>query len=346
VKAKVALGVSALWLAAALQGKSEPILRAISTALHQSLPWIPGTLAVVWLAARFPVTRQRWAAPLLVHLLAMPAIAFGTNVLVVLGFWASSGSFGSLLALVREGARWGLVRLHLAAILYAGVAALTQLALSWRRLRQHELDLARLEVQLAESRLEALNAQIRPHFLFNTLHAIGQLWRAGRAEQADALLDHLGALFQRVISSTARRQVPLSEELEMVRQYLAIEHARFGERLVTHIDADEAALACLVPPLVLQPLVENAVRHGVSRLVGAGEVRVVARLEAGRLRLSVEDDGPGLNGDGAVPGTGTGLRNVRERLQSVYRGEQSVETLSRQPSGTEVRLMLPARERD
>jgi signal transduction histidine kinase len=356
VKARVVAGVAAAWLlvgivwgaqnslGASLQGKPEPLGQTIPAALHQSLPWIPGTLAVIWLAARFPVTRATWRRHLFVHLLAMPVVAFGTNVLVVLGYWIRYESFQGLTALVRQGALWGTVRLHLAALLYATVAGLTQGVLYWRALRRRELELARLEAQLATARLQVLNAQIRPHFLFNTLHAIGQLWRSGRGPEADQLLDHLGSLFQKVIASTSRAAVPLAEELEMVRQYLAIEQVRFGTRMRSRIEAEEAALGCLVPPLILQPLVENAVKHGVSRAAAGGEVSVAARVAGERLLLSVRDDGPGPDGNGRAAGMGAGLANVKERPAGMYGDRHSLETSSDPQRGTEVRLSIPARD--
>jgi sensor histidine kinase YesM len=294
------------------------------------------------LAGRFPVTRTGWRRHLAIHLAAMPVVAFGTNVLVVLGYWARFGDFQGLPVLLRQGAFWGLVRLHFAALLYAAAAGLTQGVRYWRGLRERELEVARLEAQLAQARLQVLNAQIRPHFLFNTLHAIGQLWRSGRAEEADLLLDHLGSLFQKVISSTSRTQVALGEELEMVRQYLAIEHVRLGPRMRSRVDADDAALACLVPPLILQPLVENAVRHGVARSAAGGDVAVEARVQGDRLVIRVRDDGPGPGGNGETAGTGAGLANVRERLAGLYGDRHTLETSGGPGIGTEVRLAIPA----
>jgi sensor histidine kinase YesM len=190
--------------------------------------------------------------------------------------------------------------------------------LYYRRTRARELQLARLEGQLARARLDALTAQIRPHFLFNTLHTIGQLWRSGRSDEADAVLDHLGSLFHKVQHCTARAEVPLAEELELVREYLAIEQTRFRDRLRTSVTASPEALDRLVPPLILQPLVENAVRHGVSAVSTAGTVEVCASVVDGRLRLRVRDDGPGMGRATARAGSGTGLRNTRERLAQLY----------------------------
>src|SRR6185503_12377024 len=170
----------------------------------------------------------------------------------------------------------------------------TQGVLFYRRTQSRELQLAKMEGQLAQARLQALNAQIRPHFLFNTLHTIVLLWRSGRSDDADAVLDHLGSLFHKVQSSTSRFEVSLSEELEMVREYLAIEQTRFRDRLHTTVCATDRALACRVPPLILQPLVENAIRHGISAVSSARRVDVSADVVSERLRLMVRDDGPGV----------------------------------------------------
>ncbi len=189
-----------------------------------------------------------------------------------------------------------------------------------------------------------MNAQIRPHFLFNTLHTIGQLWRSGRSQQADAMLDHLGSLFQKVIASTSRTQIPLSEELAMVRDYLAIEEARFGDRIRSQLTIEDAAQSCLVPPLLLQPLVENAVKHGLSPSAAGGTVWVDARIDGRRLLLQVRDDGAGpgrSSGPLETAGTGTGLSNVRERLAGLYGEHQRLVTSARDGAGTEVRLELP-----
>jgi sensor histidine kinase YesM len=231
---------------------------------------------------------------------------------------------------------------------YAAIAALTQALVYFRDARERELRLARVEGQLARARLDALTAQIRPHFLFNTLHTIGQLWRSGRHEEADSVLDHLGALFHRVQDSTSRTEVPLAEELELVREYLAIEEVRFRDRLRASVTAPPAALECRVPPLFLQPLVENAVRHGISVASSAGRVEVEASLDDGRLVVEVRDDGPGM--PPAAPAAraggasaGVGLRNTRERLAQLYGAEGRLEVRSPPGEGTTVRVEIPAR---
>ena len=331
-------------LGATLRGGSAPVPLggAIRGALLQMLPWIPVTLAVVALAARFPVERATWRRHLALHLVAAVFLTFAANVLVVLGFWASQGTFQGLGMLARQGALWATLRFHVGLLIYAAILAITQGILYYQQTRARELRLARLEGQLARARLQALNAQIRPHFLFNALHTIGQLWRSGRNDEADAVLDHLGSLFHKVQSSTARFEVPLAEELELVREYLAIEEARFRDRLRTTVRAPREALDCLVPPLILQPLVENAVRHGISAVSSAGTVEVTAAIGDGVLSLTVRDDGPGMGHATTQAGSGTGLRNTRERLAQLYGTRAGLRIVNGPGQGTTVHVDIPA----
>jgi LytS/YehU family sensor histidine kinase len=218
--------------------------------------------------------------------------------------------------------------------------------LFYRQTRERELRLARVEAQLASARLDALVAQIRPHFLFNTLHTIGQLWRSGRHTEADAMLDHLGALFQRVQRSTARTLVSVEEELEMVESYLAIEQARFGDRLRVEISVSSDARACALPPLLLQPLVENAIKHGVSAASTAGRVAVRGRVVDGRLFLEVEDDGPGVQRAAHSRGSGTGLATTRQRLIQQFGADHTLIVRNGQTAGTLVHIELPCTTTD
>ena len=318
-----------------------PLGSALLLAFIQTLPWIPVTLAVITLTIRFPLARERWRRNVLVHLVAAVALAFVAQVLVVLGFWAMQGSFAGIGALARAGAMWTTLRLHIALLIYVAILGITQAALYYRAARERDLRLARVEGQLARAHLQALTAQIRPHFLFNTLHTIGQMWRSGRGAEADAVLDHLGALFHKVQHSTSRVELPLAEELELAREYLAIEEARFRDRLQARISAPADTLGCLVPPLILQPLVENAVRHGISALSSARTVEVTAAMRDGRLLLTIRDDGPGIGAPSAAAGSGTGLRNTRERLAQLY-GERATLAIESPPGGgTLVRMEIP-----
>lgn len=353
-------------LGATMQGRPPASLLAVMrSTVVQMLPWIPVTLAAIAIARRTRLAISQRA--IVVHLLSAAALSFVANVLVVLTFWIQAGRFNGFATLVREGARWGTINFHVSLLVYLAVAGVTTWVLEARERRARELQLSRVEGQLARARLEALNAQIRPHFLFNTLHTIGQMWRSGRPVEADAMLDRLGSLFHRVLSSTSRLEIPLDEELELVREYFAIEEARFGDRLVTRIDVDDAARGCMVPPLLLQPIVENAVRHGVAVSPLGGTITVSGSIVHETLVLCVVDDGVG-----AVPapehgsitaartdteetrgatatdatktraGTGTGLRNTRERLAQVYGDRGVLQLVHPQDGGTVVTIRIPA----
>ena len=351
---RVIVGVTGLWLLIAmvwasqlmlganLQGSALSAAAAIQTAFVQTLPWIPVTLAVIAVTIRFPLTRSTWRRTLGVHVAAFAILVYVENVLVFLAFWITQGQFSGVGPLLRGGAFWAAMRAHVGALVYVAIAALTQGIVYYRASRRRELDVARIEGQLARARLDALVAQIRPHFLFNTLHTIGQLWRSGRHVEADAMLDHLGALFHRVQQSTARTLVSLDEELDTVEAYLAIEEARFGDRLRVVIDVPEEARACAVPPLLLQPIVENAIRHGIAPSSDAGFIGVSASIGNGQLTLIVEDDGPGMAATPHTAGTGTGLATTRQRMTQQF-GTGGVLTIEpRAAGGTLVWMRLPA----
>jgi signal transduction histidine kinase len=223
-------------------------------------------------------------------------------------------------------------------VLYGAMAAVT-LAFSFagesRRAREHALEAARaqaaLQAQLAEARLHALAAQLQPHFLFNTLHVISALVRPD-PRRAEQLIVRLSELLREMLDQGTRAEVPLREELAFLAQYVEIQEARFGDRLRVRVEAAPDALDVPVPRLVLQPLVENAIRHGTSRRRAAGTVVVRAeRVGAGapggeRLVLTVEDDGVGLP-PGGPPREGVGLATTRARVAQLYgaRGDFRIE---------------------
>ena len=354
MKRRVVFVVCAIWLLVALVWGSQTALgsvvqgnnpvsfsRALVSALVQTVPWIPVTLAIIALTIRFPITRATWPRYTFIHLCAAGVLAFCNNVLVVLGYWTLEGQFHGFGTLVRSSAMWAGLRLHIALLVYGAILGITQALRFYQATRARELNTAKLEGQLARARLQALNAQIRPHFLFNTMHTIGQMWRSGRNDDADAVLDHLGSLFHKVQSSTSQLEVPLADELELVKEYLAIEEARFRDRLRTKVRAEPEALELGVPPLILQPLVENAVRHGVSAVSSSGTVEVTAALVGDTLQLTVRDDGPGMRAASKQAGSGTGLRNTRERLTQLYGAAGKLRIDDAPRAGTIVTVEIP-----
>jgi signal transduction histidine kinase len=354
MRPRVALGIGGAWVGVAIVwgaqtalgsvvtgGTAVPLGAAIGDALRQVAPWIPLSLAVIALGARYPLTTDRWRRHAVVHVLAAPVLSFGANVLVVLMYWAGAGRFQGLMALARQGTIWAIARFHVTLVIYAVILGATQAVLYYREARARELKLARLEGQLAEARLQALQAQVRPHFLFNTLHTIGQLWRTGRSDDAESVLDRLGTLSHRVLSMTAQVEVPLGDELALVHDYLAIEAVRFRDRLRPVVTAGDDTTRCPVPSLILQPLVENAVRHGVSALGTAGLVEVTATRDGETLTLTVRDDGPGFGAASASPGAGTGLRNARARIAELYGDAGSLTTAQAPGGGALVTVTIP-----
>lgn len=198
---------------------------------------------------------------------------------------------------------------------------------------------AAMQTESLNSRLAALRARLNPHFLFNALNSVHVLARAGKTEETTRVVEGLTGLLRYVLDDR-RQTVPLREELEFVRQYLAVQHVRFGARLRYDVICDAALGDALVPQLLLQPIVENAVEHGVSRALDGGEVHVAAVLDGDTLHLTVDDDGPGpLAGDSAA---GIGLANTRERLVRLYGSRARLSLEPGSPSGgTRVRIDLP-----
>ncbi len=354
MKPWVVLGVALAWvllgvvfgsqtaLRATMSGTPVPIGETILGSVVGFLPWIPATLVAIAIGARFPLTLKGWKRSLPVHVVALPFVSWVANVGIVLSFGMIPATFDGLVLLSRQAAFWGTMNLHWAALVYVLTVTLAQGWAFVRDTRARELRFARLETQLAQARFQTLNAQIRPHFLFNTLHTIGQLWRSGRSDDAEQMLDHLGSLFQRVRASTDRPSVTLDEELSMVEEYLAIEQTRFVDRLRTVVRASPEARRCMIPPLLLQPLVENAIRHGISHSADAGCVSVDAQVTNGTLVVEICDDGPGIDSESPSPGSGTGLSNTRERLQHAYPDAHVFAITTPDGGGACVRVELPA----
>ena len=197
-----------------------------------------------------------------------------------------------------------------------------------------------LQKQLSEAQLRALQMQLEPHFLFNTLNAITTLVELGRQQQAVEMLEHLNSILKSTLKRTTPEKVRLSEELEVVENYLAIEQVRFADRLRIEIKVEPAALESLVPCFLLQPIVENAIRHGIAHCESEGLVEATARREGDVLRLRVRDSGARRNGQ-AKPGNGIGLKNTRERLAHFYHDGYTMTAEPVADGGYEVDLAIP-----
>ena len=202
---------------------------------------------------------------------------------------------------------------------------------------------SKLEAELARAHLEALRLEIQPHFLFNTLNSIAALIRLQANDKALDMLLGLGALMRATLDRPPDHLTPLSNEVEFVRQYLDLQGARFGDRLDVRIDVDPSAMAVQVPSFLLQPLVENALRHGLARKSGRMTLDVRARVSGDDLLVDVRDDGAGLPpGFDVEREGGTGLRNIRSRLQQLYGEAAQLAIVPADAGGTHVAVRLPA----
>jgi len=196
-----------------------------------------------------------------------------------------------------------------------------------------------LQRQLSAARLKALQMQLEPHFLFNTLNAITTLVELGRQPQAAEMLGHLNVLLKRTLEQSTPEKVPLSQELEIVENYLAIEQVRFADRLNVDIKVDPGALHSLVPCFLLQPIVENAIRHGIASSEGEGTVMASAKRAGDRLCITVRDTGPGRSTTSS--GNGIGLKNTRDRLAYFYPEQHLLRAGPLRSGGFEVAIDVP-----
>ena len=226
-------------------------------------------------------------------------------------------------------------------ILYGIILLVASMLDSRERLAYQETETARLNEQLSKAQLHALRRQIEPHFLFNTLNAIAGLIREKRNDAAVSMIAELSDFLRRVIDDSSRQQVPLGEELEFALKYLDIQKVRFAERLQVSVSVPSELFSTSVPSLILQPMVENAVKHGIAKRVQGGVIRITAFPTEDKVTLSVYNDGPLLPQGWEQQASGIGLANVRTRLQSLYGEQFEVNIQNQEPGGVEVSISVP-----
>ncbi|HEY6124710.1 MAG TPA: histidine kinase [Steroidobacteraceae bacterium] len=221
---------------------------------------------------------------------------------------------------------------------YAAFVLAWHAATFYRDARDRQMRAVELESLLQQAQLEALRSQLNPHFLFNALHSMAELVHTD-PKLAEQLLVRLGELLRQVLQSSTRPEITLAEELEFIRGYVEIEQMRLGERLQVRWDIDAGALEAHVPSLILQPIVENAVQHGVAAATGAGTLLIAARRDGNFLQLEIGDNGPGLAQTSVDRRQGIGLANTRARLQRLYGDRQTFELQA--GDGLTVRIRIP-----
>lgn len=306
------------------------------------LPWQVWALAtplVVWLGRTLPLTRRRWWLHLPLHLACNALIATAFVSLQYFGGHATGLEPFASIAPLDLIPPFAIKSTAVQMIIYWGVLAADRGLSYQRRYREAELHRAQLEAHLVEARLDALRSQLQPHFLFNTLNAITVLVRKKDHAAAIKMLSGVSELLRRSLSSLTRERVPLRDELDFLGHYLEIQRVRFSDRLRTTLHAEPAALAAQVPSLSLQPLVENAIEHGIGPRASGGHVEISARtLGDERLLIEIRDDGVGLSPDARE---GIGVGNVRRRLAQLYGSSANFTLAPAQGGGTIVTLELP-----
>jgi two-component sensor histidine kinase len=337
----------------------------IALAFQQMYTWALITPLVFWLAGRFSIDRSNAAQRIALLLGIGVVVAFAVdrvNSSLVnafhpryqptgLGFpgrlgTPGSGGFFSIL-------RGPMILNHF--IIYIGVLSAGFARDYFLRYRGRERETARLQsetaqlmTQLAEARLSALNAQLNPHFLFNTLNAVSSLVERD-PRGVRRMIARLSELLRYTLNGGSENEVLLGQEIAFLERYLEIMQIRFQDRLEVDVQLGDDAGNALVPSLILQPLVENAVKHGVEKISGTGKIRIQARREDDRLVLSVSDNGPGPSGihaSGEAAGEGgVGLENIRQRLEQLYGDAQSLVLVEAPDGGTVAQIVIPFRTR-
>jgi two-component system, LytTR family, sensor kinase len=315
------------------------------TLLFCYLPWALVTPTVLRLGRRFPPVRFKPVSTWIVHIVACGTINLGIAgwnawLEVMLNPWAKAAPDPFRLLWFYKFYN-GMLS---SAFLYGGVIALSYVLDSRERLARQQTETARLNEQLSKAQLNALRRQIEPHFLFNTLNAIAGLVREKRNDDAVDMIAGLSDFLRRVIDESGKQQVPLGDEMEFLQKYLDIQKVRFAERLQLRVDVPKELFNAQVPTLILQPMVENAIKHGIAKRAQGGLVRIAAVRSNGMLTLSVYNDGPKLPANWDESGSGIGISNARIRLQSLYGEACSLSLQNREPGGVEVSVSVPCKE--
>lgn len=351
------LWIASLWAGLGILDATQNVFAMRHAGMHHAwlklffyltLAWLPWALAaplIIHLGRRFPLdwkSVQNWLA----HVAAIVVIEAASSA------WASllEGLLQPWLpdfashAFLETWPQKFLGNLLAAFIIYALILAATYALDSRARAAAQRTDAARLNEQLSYARLNALQRQIEPHFIFNTLNSIAGLVREHKNDAAVSMIVGLSDFLRRVAGSSGEPKVQLEQEVEFVDKYMQIQEARFAGRLKLQLDIPSELRNAQIPSLMLQPLVENAIKHGIAKHAQGGVVRVTASRSDDDLCLSVYNDGPLLDRDGRAIQDGIGLANLRTRLGLLYGNRFELRLENRGITGVEVRVVLPFRE--
>lgn len=322
-----------------LTAKCEPVTwpSVLLWAMSEWYTWAALSPFILWLARRFRIERQNWLRHLGIHVLAALCFAALQPVLQATIKYAGLGGDLTARPFTTILNQLLLTKYHLNLLIYAAIIGISHAAEFYRRYREREQNLSQLETLLAQAQLSALRMQLQPHFLFNALNSLADLIERD-SKAANKMVARLGDFLRLTLHRSDTQEVTLAEEIEFLLHYLDVEKLRFEDRLRVEMDiAPETDLA-LIPHLILQPLVENSIRHGIAQLETKGSLEIRAWRKAETLCLQVRDNGPGLvNGNQ----NGVGLRNTQARLQKLYGARQRFEMRNVPAGGVEVTLQIP-----
>lgn len=321
---------------------------------HYLISWMVGvylwallTPFILWLGHRLPIERRNWARRIGIHLPISVAVSFAQLLLESVILYHlhvfpvfMTGFVPTFIFLFTLGFHQGITTYFLLLGTQYGLDYYRKYQEREKQALRLELHTAQLKTQLAHARLSTLKMQLQPHFLFNTLNAIMVLVRQQKGKQAEEMLARLGDLLRCVLEDVDEQEVSLRRELEYLELYLSIEQVRFADRLQAEISADQSILDAAVPQMGLQPIVENAIRHGIGRSSAAGRIQIQASRHDDRLEIKIKDDGPGLTHKNAG-GNGIGLSNTRARLQQLYGDQASLTVENGDRGGVVVTMVLP-----
>jgi two-component system, LytTR family, sensor kinase len=348
------IGIAAIWFGFALfdalqtvfvmrsEGMHHAWLNLFATTLLSWLPWALATPLVILLGRQFPPVKLRpfrvWLAHSTACLTVGLTFSAWTAWLEVLSNPYVNSSPTPFRQLWFEKFYNGILS---SLVLYAAILTVSYVLDSRAHRAFQETEAARLAEQLSNSQLDALRRQIEPHFLFNTLNSIAGLVREGRNDSAVSMIAGLSDLLRRMLDNSIQQQVPLKEEMEFAQRYLDIQKARFDDRLQRSVDVPYELYPAQVPSLILQPLVENAIKHGISKRAQGGMIRITASRSNGMLTLSVCNDGPSLPAAWETTRPGIGISNVRTRLKTLYGEAFDLSMRNQNSGGVEVSVSLP-----
>jgi signal transduction histidine kinase len=304
--------------------------------------WALFTPAIIWLSQHFRFERQGLWRALLVHMPSVLVFSLTHIAAITCVQWWFARAQGRRFPLWSEIQRSALLNFDWEMMTYWTIVGLSHAVLYYRESRDRALWTSQLETRLVEAQLKTLQQQLHPHFLFNTLHAISALMHRD-VEAADRTLMRLSDLLRLTLENIGQHEIPLQSELDFLAKYLQIEQTRFADRLVVRFDVQPETLDRLVPNLILQPLVENAIKHGVAKKSGLGHIDISARREGDKLHMEVRDDGVGLSEDALTAlQKGIGVSTTRARLQHLFGADYRFE-FHRQTSGLAVVIAVPWR---